>query len=267
MDLDGHHEPFDTIMDDAGRWYRNDYGPDWETALNSFATYRKGVPGRAGRLVDGLAVSSRLGPGRHHRSPAVDPHRTAGRPPRGGARRARPHRGRDPAAQPRAAPSLSYRVQADDHRLRRQAPRLARVRWPHQRLRRRGLQDAAPVGRGLEHAGLDGGRVGAVLRMAGRARGPVRLQRFPLPGHRGLRRSGAAQQPLLALPPEGADGRVLAAPGPGRNRHRRPRVRFPTRTSTTATATAASTPSTCGSAGCRTGLRAPAGWPATRSGS
>ena len=41
---DGHYEPFDTIMDDAGRWYRNDYGPDWETALNSFATYRKEFP-------------------------------------------------------------------------------------------------------------------------------------------------------------------------------------------------------------------------------
>ena len=33
--------PFDTIMDDSGLWYRNDYGPDWDTAFNSFATYRK----------------------------------------------------------------------------------------------------------------------------------------------------------------------------------------------------------------------------------
>ena len=28
-------------MDDPGLWYQNDYGPDWNTAFNSFATYRK----------------------------------------------------------------------------------------------------------------------------------------------------------------------------------------------------------------------------------
>ncbi|GAA3817206.1 hypothetical protein GCM10022226_42370 [Sphaerisporangium flaviroseum] len=33
--------PFDTITDDAGQWYRNDYGPAWTTAFNSFSTYRK----------------------------------------------------------------------------------------------------------------------------------------------------------------------------------------------------------------------------------
>jgi len=38
---DGYHEPFDTIMDDSGLWYQNDYGPNWSTALNSFSTYRK----------------------------------------------------------------------------------------------------------------------------------------------------------------------------------------------------------------------------------
>ena len=38
---DGYRQPFDTIMDDAGLWYRNDYGPAWTTALNAFATYRK----------------------------------------------------------------------------------------------------------------------------------------------------------------------------------------------------------------------------------
>ena len=38
---DGYSKPFDTIMDDAGLWYRNDYGPAWTTALNAFATYRK----------------------------------------------------------------------------------------------------------------------------------------------------------------------------------------------------------------------------------
>ncbi|GII27041.1 discoidin domain-containing protein [Planotetraspora mira] len=34
-------QPFDTIMDDSGLWYQNDYGPAWNTAFNSFATYRK----------------------------------------------------------------------------------------------------------------------------------------------------------------------------------------------------------------------------------
>ncbi|MFC4592058.1 discoidin domain-containing protein [Sphaerisporangium corydalis] len=33
--------PFDTITDDAGQWYKNDYGPAWTTAFNSFSTYRK----------------------------------------------------------------------------------------------------------------------------------------------------------------------------------------------------------------------------------
>lgn len=41
---DGHAEPFDTIVDDSGLWYRNDYGPAWTAALNSFATYRKEYP-------------------------------------------------------------------------------------------------------------------------------------------------------------------------------------------------------------------------------
>jgi hypothetical protein len=34
-------KPFDTIMDDNGKWYHNDYGDDWDAAFNSFATYRK----------------------------------------------------------------------------------------------------------------------------------------------------------------------------------------------------------------------------------
>ena len=33
--------PFDTIMDDHGLWHVNDYGPVWNSAFNSFATYRK----------------------------------------------------------------------------------------------------------------------------------------------------------------------------------------------------------------------------------
>lgn len=39
--LDTYEKPFDTIMDDAGKWYENDYGPEWNAALDSFHTYRK----------------------------------------------------------------------------------------------------------------------------------------------------------------------------------------------------------------------------------
>lgn len=42
--LDDYSNPFDTIMDDPGEWYPNDYGPAWYDALNSFATYRKEFP-------------------------------------------------------------------------------------------------------------------------------------------------------------------------------------------------------------------------------
>ena len=38
---DGYSNPFDTVMDDSGLWHQNDYGPDWNSAFNSFTTYRK----------------------------------------------------------------------------------------------------------------------------------------------------------------------------------------------------------------------------------
>lgn len=54
---DGYSDPFDTIMDDAGLWYRNDYGPAWESALNSFATWRKEFPvGQDGWLTASLSA-------------------------------------------------------------------------------------------------------------------------------------------------------------------------------------------------------------------
>lgn len=50
-------EPFDTIMDDNGQWYRNDYGPDWEEAMGSFDTYRKEFPvGDGGWLTASLSA-------------------------------------------------------------------------------------------------------------------------------------------------------------------------------------------------------------------
>ncbi|MDG4820612.1 discoidin domain-containing protein [Asanoa sp. WMMD1127] len=50
-------QPFDTIMDDNGQWYRNDYGPAWTTAFNSFRTYRKEFPvGQNGWLTASLSA-------------------------------------------------------------------------------------------------------------------------------------------------------------------------------------------------------------------
>ncbi|MEU8271700.1 discoidin domain-containing protein [Sphaerisporangium sp. NPDC049002] len=49
--------PFDTITDDAGQWYKNDYGPAWTTAFNSFSTYRKDFKvGKDGWLTASLSA-------------------------------------------------------------------------------------------------------------------------------------------------------------------------------------------------------------------
>ncbi|WP_218034068.1 discoidin domain-containing protein [Acrocarpospora corrugata] len=54
---DTYAQPFDTIMDDPGQWYRNDYGAAWTTALNSFNTYRKEFPvGQNGWLTASLSA-------------------------------------------------------------------------------------------------------------------------------------------------------------------------------------------------------------------
>eukprot|EP00546_Thalassionema_frauenfeldii_P013173 CAMPEP_0178927200 /NCGR_PEP_ID=MMETSP0786-20121207/19037_1 /TAXON_ID=186022 /ORGANISM="Thalassionema frauenfeldii, Strain CCMP 1798" /LENGTH=498 /DNA_ID=CAMNT_0020602569 /DNA_START=199 /DNA_END=1693 /DNA_ORIENTATION=- len=41
--VDKYEEPFDTIMDDPGLWYINDYGPAFTEQLDSFDTYRKEI--------------------------------------------------------------------------------------------------------------------------------------------------------------------------------------------------------------------------------
>jgi hypothetical protein len=38
---ENYNDPFDTITDDAGLWYENDYGQAWTDQMNSFTTYRK----------------------------------------------------------------------------------------------------------------------------------------------------------------------------------------------------------------------------------
>ncbi|GAA1368902.1 discoidin domain-containing protein [Catellatospora chokoriensis] len=48
---------FDNITDDPGVWYHNDYGSAWDTALNSFATYRKDITlGQNGWLTASLSA-------------------------------------------------------------------------------------------------------------------------------------------------------------------------------------------------------------------
>jgi hypothetical protein len=48
---------FDTIMDDPGSWYENDYGPAFKEALNTFNTYRKEFPiGQDGWLTASLSA-------------------------------------------------------------------------------------------------------------------------------------------------------------------------------------------------------------------
>jgi hypothetical protein len=54
---DTYATPFDTITDDPGQWYRNDYGPAWTTQFNSFNTYRKEFPvGQNGWLTASLSA-------------------------------------------------------------------------------------------------------------------------------------------------------------------------------------------------------------------
>ena len=54
---DGYSEPFDTVMDDDGPWYLNDYGSNWDTAASSFTTYRKQFPvGQNGWLTASLSA-------------------------------------------------------------------------------------------------------------------------------------------------------------------------------------------------------------------
>ncbi|UOE45066.1 hypothetical protein [Agromyces larvae] len=65
--------PFDTIMDDAGDWWKNDYGPEWEeNVLNSFGTYRKNVQfGTDGWLTATLSARDTEGAGSPQEPPRI----------------------------------------------------------------------------------------------------------------------------------------------------------------------------------------------------
>lgn len=69
---DAYDDPFDTVMDDAGEWYRNDYGPAWEKALNSFHTYRKEFQvGKDGWLTASLSARDWNKDGRIEAPPSI----------------------------------------------------------------------------------------------------------------------------------------------------------------------------------------------------
>ncbi|MGW6240442.1 mucin-5B [Streptomyces sp. NPDC055037] len=54
---EAYDNPFDTVMDDNGKWFHNDYGDAWDEQLNSFATYRKEFPvGEDGWLTASLSA-------------------------------------------------------------------------------------------------------------------------------------------------------------------------------------------------------------------
>jgi len=56
-ELETYETPFDSIMDDTGTWYKNDYGPSFNDALDSFHTYRKEFKiGKEGWLTASLSA-------------------------------------------------------------------------------------------------------------------------------------------------------------------------------------------------------------------
>jgi len=69
---EAYDDPFDTVMDDNGEWYRNDYGPVWEQQLNSFATYRKEFRvGKDGWLTASLSARDWNKDGRIEAPPSI----------------------------------------------------------------------------------------------------------------------------------------------------------------------------------------------------
>jgi hypothetical protein len=76
---DSNEQPFDTIMDDNGDWWKNDYGPAFTTALNSFATYRKEVPfGQDGWLTAAVSARDWTNAGTPQNAPTISTERAPG---------------------------------------------------------------------------------------------------------------------------------------------------------------------------------------------
>jgi len=73
-------QPSDTIMDDNGDWWKNDYGPTWSSSvLRSFVTYRKDVTfGQDGWLTAALSGRDWNNSGTPQNAPTISTERLAG---------------------------------------------------------------------------------------------------------------------------------------------------------------------------------------------
>jgi hypothetical protein len=72
-------QPFDTKMDDYGDWWKNDYGPGMQAALNSYATYRKQVEfGKDGWLTASLSARDWDKNGTPERPPTISTEKSKG---------------------------------------------------------------------------------------------------------------------------------------------------------------------------------------------
>ena len=219
---DGYSKPFDTIMDDSGLWYQNDYGPDWHTAVSSFTTYRKEFPvGQDDWLTASLSARDWDRNGVIEAPPSISTQAQGGEhvavldvPDHTGGAIFRPTN---------KLPS-QYRIEYKLKTIDFGGKRSGAIEYDGRinGYRTEGCKTQHPWGEGSNTPGWTGNASVPLCEWQDVREGPLRLQRIPLPGHRGLRRSGAAEQPLLALPPKGADGRLFPAPGPGRQRHRWP---------------------------------------------
>ncbi|WP_433343562.1 mucin-5B [Streptomyces sp. CA-253872] len=78
---DAYDNPFDTVMDDNGKWYHNDYGDAWDAQLNSFATYRKEFEvGEGGWLTASLSARDWDKDGTIEKPPSIKNGRAGGSP-------------------------------------------------------------------------------------------------------------------------------------------------------------------------------------------
>ncbi len=263
--------PFDTIMDDDGDWWKNDYGPAWEdNVLNSFDTYRKNVQfGKDGWLTATLSARDTVGAG----SPQEPPRISTTQLSTG-----------EKALRIDSPNSYDGAFVTTTEKL----PPEYRLEYHLKTLDFGGQRDGSifydgkengysttdqcktqfPYAEGIGTPGWSSDPTSPrPLCLAERRRRAVRVQRVPSPRDRRLRQPGAGQPPLLALPPEDPHGLLRPAPPTGSVRAAEAGSAIPLTTRPTTTATAPTTSSTCGSTDCRTSRPARAGSPATRSGS